>query len=395
MTTLVRTSIRAFLVSAVAWVVVSVAAHAETVNQTRFEVARVELLRRVGRPEAVAPLAALLRLDDFVPAGALRAVLHQVADDRRSDPLVAAQAAYHLAVADENGGDAAAGARGWRALGLLDTFQVIGPFDAQGRSGLARHYPPEDLAGQAAMDVLRTARYPGKEREVTWRVADGVCRQGALLLGALLTPDTDAVAYALTFVRSGHAGPAVLRLGSAGPIKVWLNGQVVLDENVVHPPALDQHAAAVTLAAGDNVLLVKTVITAGAWRLFVRFTDDAGRPLPNVAAHNDGAATVRQSVPTPKKAARALGPLLQARAKASRGPARSAAWLDYARLLTLVPDQDADKKAVEGALRTSLDAAESVEALSLLAEVAPTPISCGHQSVTEGNIPFIISLRCK
>ena len=43
--------------------------------------------------------------------------------------------------------------------------------------------------------------------------------------------------------------------------------------DVVRPAALDQDAAAVRLGRGWNRILIKTVVTDGAWRLYLRLTE--------------------------------------------------------------------------------------------------------------------------
>src|SRR5262245_9804368 len=101
-----------------------------------FERQRAELGKRAGRPEAIAPLAALADLEDHLAPGRIDPVLGAIADDPRADPLVAAQAAHRLAVAEARRGDPEAARRRIDRLGLVGQFRVIGPFDAQGRSGL-------------------------------------------------------------------------------------------------------------------------------------------------------------------------------------------------------------------------------------------------------------------
>jgi tetratricopeptide (TPR) repeat protein len=318
-----------------------------------------ELRRRAGRPEAIAPLAALLHMEDQLPPGRLVPLLREVAEGR-AHPLVAAQAAFHLAAEQERAGDRAKAESRLRGLGFWQDFWVLGPFDAQGRSGLTRGYPPE----QGTIDARKEAPFPGKERDISWRKAPPqVVRDGALLVDGMLRPESDAVAYLLTSVSSPTPREAVLRLGTPGPVKVWLNGTPVFQHSAVRPSAPDQDAATARLKKGENWVLVKTVVTNGAWRVYLRFTDALGRPLPELTAARSPAW------PAPAPSARAqpgqahpaaLGTLLHQRP----GPA---AALDYAWFLTLVEPEDAESKPVEAALAR---AGTSSEALLLLSEVA-------------------------
>ena len=67
--------------------------------------------------------------------------------------------------------------------------------------GGARVGRPLSAGGAGGWTGGPTDGFPGKEREVRWRPAN-VLRDGALALDGLLRPDSDAVAYALTYVRS-------------------------------------------------------------------------------------------------------------------------------------------------------------------------------------------------
>src|SRR5207249_360974 len=139
-------------------------------------------------------------------------------------PLVAAQAAFRLAIEDERRGDDEQAQARLDGLGFWKTFWTLGPFDAQGRSGLGRVFPPEQ--DPHGIDPRRPQPFPGKERDVVWRQAPpAVVRGGALFVDGMLRPESDAVAYVLAVVDSRRARAAVLRLGTAGPVKVWINGQ--------------------------------------------------------------------------------------------------------------------------------------------------------------------------
>ena len=291
-------------------------------------------------------------------------------------PLVAAQAALLAAhLLDERGETGEAEAL--RApLGFVKHAFVIGPF-GEGRSSFATVFPPEREPAPPAFD----RSYPGKTHEVGWRVADGAFHEGGLTLDGLLRPDDQAVAYVVAFVHSDRARPAALRLGSAGPIKVWVNGAPVLARDVVRPAVLDQDAAGVTLARGWNRILVKTVITDGAWRLYVRLTEPSGAPLrlqeqvwapervPRSArtglAAQSGSASTRSAPKVPT-----LEGLLERRAREAPAAAAAAAWLDFGRALAWLAPQDRDERAAGVAFDRSIALGPSLGALLGGADVA-------------------------
>ena len=211
---------------------------------------------------------------------------------------------------------------------------------------------------------------------MSWRPAAGARRVGALALDALLRPDSDAAAYAVTYVRSDRPRRLVLRLGSAGPLKVWIDGRPVFERNVVRDPRFDQDAVAVALPAGTSALLVKMVITSGAWRLFARFTERDGRPAAGLELRRAGAGEataplVRPGPPARVRRRRRSWGRCWPPGPARRGEAASRAWLDHARWLALSRAGDRDAKEIEASLeRAAAGGAAEAEALLLLGERA-------------------------
>jgi tetratricopeptide (TPR) repeat protein/transglutaminase-like putative cysteine protease len=337
---------------------------------------QARLAARAGRPEAAGPLAALLALADDLPPGALEPALRRAAAPDM-DPLVAAQATFQLADLVGQRGDAAAAEALRARLGLFQHYWVVGPF-GDGRSSYGTTFGPE--AEAAAPDLARG--YPGKAHEVGWRRADAAVRDGALLLDGLLRPDSQVAAYVLAFARADRDTAAALRLGSVGPIKVWVNGALVHEHDAVRVPSLDQDAAPVRLRRGWNRILVKTVITEGAWRLFVRLTDAAGHTL--TAATNEAgppppappAPSNPSAPPPPTTAGRRTGLAtldgsLRRRAdRAGTGAAGAEAWLDLARYLAWAEPDDRDARQPAMALEASLARRPLLPAFLLLGDVA-------------------------
>ena len=337
-----------------------------------------QLQRQAAHPEAVAWIAELLQKGSLVPPGRMLAILRNFVDGKGAktpDPLVLAQAVYRLSLEEDRQGEFAQAEARRKGLGLLGDAWVVGPFDAQGRGGLERAFPVE--LQLPALAPAASGSYPGKERNVSWRRAPAQAFvQGALVLDAILRPDSDAVAYVLAYVHSDRDHSVALRVGSPGPVKAWLGGAVVLSKDAVRPAEIDQDAAPMVLRRGDNLLLIKTVVTRGPWRLFVRLTEPDGRPAAGVASSTvvpDHFAAAGKKSPSPE-AVRDLGRLLRERAEGrGKREATSQAWLDYARFLSLVAPMDSEMRASEEAAKRAASAAgakAAVEALVLLGDVA-------------------------
>ena len=307
------------------------------------------LAARAAQPEAAGALAALATLEEVVDARALEsAVRGGVGKD--AHPLVAAHASWLLAQLLDQRGETREAERLRASLGLLSHAFVVGPF-GEGRASLGTTFPPEKEPAPPALG----ARYPGKAHEVGWRLAAAAVRDGVFYLDGLLRPADQAVAYVVTFVRSDRDRPAALRLGSPGPVKVWVNGAAVFTNDVVRPAALDQDAVGIRLGRGWNRILIKTVITEGAWRLYARLTDPAGAPLvleESAGAPPPSQMARRAAQPAPR--VDALETALERRAR-QLGRAGGPAWADLARLLAWRTSRDRDARAASTAFARALE----------------------------------------
>jgi len=87
------------------------------------------------------------------------------------------------------------------------------------------------------------------------------------------------VAYFRTKVWSPKEQKARLELGSDDGVKVWLNGQLVHQNNAVRPVEPGQDKVDVTLKEGYNPMLVKLVQDAGQWAMCVRLRAPDGGKL--------------------------------------------------------------------------------------------------------------------
>jgi len=86
-------------------------------------------------------------------------------------------------------------------------------------------------------------------------------------------------AYACAELEPDAAGKAQLHAGAREVLRVWLNGELVLDKLTPAKWKYDAYKVTVELKAGRNTLLVKVCNRKGDGRFHVRLTDLAGRPL--------------------------------------------------------------------------------------------------------------------
>jgi hypothetical protein len=168
-----------------------------------------------------------------------------------------------------------------RHLGIVASWQVIGPFDGPGETGYGRVYPPET-------EVDPGASYPGKKgltlrwTSQTTRDADGI-----IVLNKVLGKYQGAVAYAFTAVDSPIEQYVQIQVGTPNAIKIFVNGkQVFAREEYHHGMQIDQHIGTATLRPGRNTVLLKlcqneqTEDWAKNWAFQCRICDVLGGAVP-------------------------------------------------------------------------------------------------------------------
>jgi len=95
-------------------------------------------------------------------------------------------------------------------------------------------------------------------------------------------PKDEAFAYAFTRVKRDKAGRAVLSVGSAGGVRVWLNGKLVLSRDGRRSLTPDEDQLDVELQSGENRILVKVPCQEGAPSFCARLLEP-GTVLARVA----------------------------------------------------------------------------------------------------------------
>jgi hypothetical protein len=148
---------------------------------------------------------------------------------------------------------------------------------------VAGPYTRVDKRGQ---DIWHTAFEPEKSLtgSVEWRAqpaATGRLAGWGVDLHATMGGDHRA-GYLLTRIESPVAQDARLELGSDDGIKVWLNGELVHENNVLRGLKRGEDVAAVTLRAGSNTLLMKITNDGGSWSACARVRGPDGALLSGI-----------------------------------------------------------------------------------------------------------------
>ena len=165
-------------------------------------------------------------------------------------------------------------------MGFISRWQLMGPFDAPGRSGFDTAFPPE-----ANVDL--EAVYVGQNGlQLRWQEFATTDRLGQVNLVQAIAAVKEAVAYAYCEIQSPVTQAVQLRCGADDNLTVWLNGKRVLAERQwLNGTRLDRFSAPVTLQAGKNTVLVKICqgpqhknpAVPNNWSLQLRFCDTTGK----------------------------------------------------------------------------------------------------------------------
>ena len=89
--------------------------------------------------------------------------------------------------------------------------------------------------------------------------------------------------YLFRTIQSGSARPLNVSLGSDDGLKVWLNGELILDRQVRRGVAPDQEKLLLNLVKGENTLLLKVINDGGDYGFYFR-TQTTSLPDPVVTA---------------------------------------------------------------------------------------------------------------
>ncbi len=238
-----------------------------------------QALREARSAAGLIPLLQLWRAQESTSPALTITELERLIAGRAVPAPRRAYASALLARAQLRAGETDAARATIEGLGYVTAWQIIGPFDNEGKTGFDRELPPE-------MTRLEPpdggARYRGRERMVGWRAYPDVSHFGYVNFDAVYRPYAHVCAYAQTTVSSERAQPLSLWVGAGGAVKVWWNGEEVHRDASYRQPGQDRDVAMVGARAGANRLLVKSCVASSTWGFFLRIGDRDGAPASGV-----------------------------------------------------------------------------------------------------------------
>ncbi|MFO0678233.1 MAG: DUF3857 domain-containing protein [Polyangiaceae bacterium] len=328
-------------------------------------------------PAAYVPLRKLWSEWDQGDPAEVEEIVRALANDAARPAPIRAYAGLLEAYARRRRGDLDGAQSRIAKLGYIGRFLVVGPFDNEGKAGLATDHGPE-LEQLAPIVVGKS--YPGKERPVRWRSVPAVSPYGWFDFGVFLRPDTNVCGFATTFVRDSRtkekraARPVSVWAGSAGAMRVFWNGDEVIRDEKYRFLDGDRVAAKVTLEPGWNELSVKVCGQERAPMLSIRVAGPDG--APDAFLENDPDPAHSNELPKKPKAKKPTVPILETlegplpafERAAKTGDARTleafARWL-----VATSADDPADNRARELARKAALKA-PTIDNLLLAGDLA-------------------------
>ncbi len=260
---------------------------APTVWDREVDRLRGEVMHRAGHASAIVPLIQIGSAWEHAPAHSIE-VLHALGAERRLSPTLRFYARGYERNLLRRAGDRAGAQALLDQLGFVRRWRMLGPFDNDGRGGFDRVFPPETTLDQP---TDTSASFEGTERAIHWRTLPDLGSTDSVRLGNFLTPGTDVCAYTETFVELDRARPVTVWTGATGAIRVWWNGQAVIDDHVYRGIDLERDVAIVSGRAGWNRVLVKVCGANSGAAFLMRMGEADGTPIANVHADPDGATS--------------------------------------------------------------------------------------------------------
>ena len=138
---------------------------------------------------------------------------------------------------------------------------IIGPFDNTDRAGFDTAYPPE-------IEIDVAAQYTGSQQEVVrWRRYENKL-SGYIDFARLMSAGEEGVAYAYRSFEVEQDTDMEVGIGSNDGVKLWVNGELLLNENASRVAQPDQEIVTLPLKRGANDVLIKIDQLGGAWGFY-------------------------------------------------------------------------------------------------------------------------------
>ncbi|NOU19492.1 MAG: DUF3857 domain-containing protein [Bacteroidales bacterium] len=138
----------------------------------------------------------------------------------------------------------------WSEVGSIKEWQMTGPFDNTSGSGFNKKYPPIDQPQPDASFISATNSKIGWFRSAAFQKDPWTAIGNHVVAG-------QAIVYAQTFLNSPMDMDVTLSLGGSGSLKLWINDNMVIENEDEFVTELDIYNSKVKLKKGNNRILIQ------------------------------------------------------------------------------------------------------------------------------------------
>ena len=263
-------------------------------------------------------------------------------------------------------------------LGYIGKWMLVGPFDNEGKAGLATAYDPEK---QQELPLDLASDYDGKDHKpIRWRLVPAVSPYGWTDVGVFVRPAEQTCSYLTTFVhdpalKKGASRSVSVWAGATGALRIFWNGVQVLRDDKYRDLDAERFAAGATMRFGWNRLTAKVCGDERSAMLSIRVADASGAPDETLEIDADPRHSTRQGGAVEalgkgviERPSAVLGPAQELEARVKTGDARTLET--FARYLVATGADDPTEHRARELAHKAADKAPTVERLLLAGELA-------------------------
>jgi hypothetical protein len=174
-----------------------------------------------------------------------------------------------------------------RQLGFISKWRLAGPFEHADEANFNTPLGPElDLSKIDLAAEFAGKPDEGKPRKVKWITYETSDPNGVVNLNDQIGKIKGAITYGYAEFKSDTEQTVAIRCGCINANKVWVNGDLVINEEVYHNGMdPDQFSGSAKLKAGVNQIVIKvcqneqTEPWAQEWMFQVRVCDPTGKTV--------------------------------------------------------------------------------------------------------------------
>ncbi len=208
--------------------------------------------------------------------------IDQFMEDPRVNISIKAGARYLLGIHHQMSNDQKNAVKVWDEVPSMQNWNVTGVFDNTSGSGFDKDHAPISNPKPDAEFISST------NSDIKWFTPPVIQTDPWYTLSYyLLKPQ--GVGFAQTFVTNPADRDVILALGASGSLKVWVNDQLVFEEEEELETELDVHQVAFTLPKGENRILVQLGYTydVGYPNFSARFLEKSGKEITDLPSSAD------------------------------------------------------------------------------------------------------------